>query len=86
MKKTFKDTIENPAEMFISVPTAASAPDQAAQVPQGYKLVPIETRSKRVQLLMQPSLHEQLKDRAKKEKRSFNDLINSILEEYLERE
>ena len=85
MKKSFIDSIENPAEVFISAPTAAKL--QGEQPPQGFKPNPeyIETRSKRVQLLMQPSLYKQLKARAKREKRSLNDLIHSILEENAER-
>lgn len=85
MKKSFIDSIENPAEVFISAPTAAKS--QGEQPPQGFKPNPeyIETRSKRVQLLMQPSLYKQLKARAKREKRSLNDLIHSILEENAER-
>lgn len=84
MKKSFIDSIENPAEMFIT-PTAAKP--QGEQPPQDFKPNPeyIETRSKRVQLLMQPSLYKQLKARAKREKRSVNDLIHSILEEHAER-
>lgn len=85
MKKSFIDSIENPAEVFISAPTAAKP--QGEQPPQGFKPNPeyIETRSKRVQLLMQPSLYKQLKTRAKREKRSLNDLVHSILEENAER-
>ena len=85
MKKSFIDSIENPAEVFISAPTAAKP--QGEQPPQGFKPNPeyIETRSKRVQLLMQPSLYKQLKAKAKREKRSVNDLIHSILEENAER-
>ena len=40
----------------------------------------IETRSKRFHLLLQPSLYKALKDRARAEERSINDLIHSILE------
>lgn len=85
MKKSFIDSIENPADVFISAPTAAKPQDE--QPPQGFKPNPeyIETRSKRVQLLMQPSLYKQLKARAKREKRSLNDLVHSILEENAER-
>ena len=85
MKKSFIDSIENPAEVFISAPTAAKP--QGEQPPQGFKPNPeyIETRSKRVQLLMQPILYKQLKARAKREKRSLNDLLHSILEENAER-
>lgn len=80
MKKSFLDSIENPAEMFITPSVTETEPDANAQIPQGYKLVPSETRSKRVQVLMRPSLYKQLKARAKREKRSVNDLINYILE------
>ena len=85
MKKSFIDSIENPAEVFISAPAAAKP--QGKQPPQGFKPNPeyIETRSQRVQLLMQPSLYKQLKARAKREKRSLNDLVHSILEENAER-
>lgn len=83
MKKSFIDNIENPAEVFISALTSAKPQNQ--QPPQGFKLKPeyIETRNKRVQLLMQPSLYKNLKFRANKEKRSVNDLIHSILEEHI---
>lgn len=79
-KKTFKGSMDNPAMQFISTPT--TKPQEKA--PEGYKPNPeyIETKSKRVQLLMKPSLLETLRARAKNEERSLNDLINSILEEY----
>ena len=92
-KKTFKDSI-NPAMSFISQesidraegenPATAEAkrPDKA---PEGYKLNPlyIETKSKRLQLLIQPSLHEKLKRKAQAEGTSVNDLVNSILQDAL---
>ena len=40
-----------------------------------------ETKSKRLQLLIQPSLHEKLKAKANQEKTSVNDLVNQILKE-----
>ena len=46
----------------------------------------IETRSKRVQLLMQPSLHEGLRAEAAKREVSLNDLVHSVLEQFLEGE
>ena len=46
----------------------------------------IETRSKRVQLLMQPSLHARLKDAAAVHEVSLNDLVHNVLEEYLDTE
>lgn len=95
-KKTFKDSI-NPAMSFISqesidraegeTPATAEAkrPDKA---PEGYKLNPIyiETKSKRLQLLIQPSLHEKLKRKAQAEGTSVNDLVNSILQDALTEE
>jgi hypothetical protein len=92
-KKTFKDSI-NPAMSFISqesidraegetpATVEAKRPDKA---PEGYKLNPlyIETKSKRLQLLVQPSLLDKLKGKAKAEGRSVNDLVHSILEEAL---
>lgn len=95
-KKTFKDSI-NPAMNFISqesidraegeIPATAGAkrPDKA---PEGYKLNPlyIETKSKRLQLLIQPSLHEKLKRKAQAEGTSVNDLVNSILQDALAEE
>ena len=84
-KKSFKADL-NPAMQFISppadeTPIAHSTP----HAPEGYKVNPlyIETKSKRLKLLIQPSLLNKLKERAKAEKRSVNDLVHSILEEAL---
>ena len=80
---------DNPAMQFISAPAPEDkGPGQGEElppvqeVPKGFKPDPrfIETKSRRVQLLMQPSLHEALKARAEAEKRSFNELVHSILE------
>lgn len=89
-KKSFKNEL-NPALQFISAPEEAAAgnPEQEQQTPakpeppEGYKINPlyIETKSKRLQLLLQPSLYEKVKARAKREGRSVNELIHSILEE-----
>ena len=83
-KKTFKESMGNPAMQFISTPTAP----KKEEIPEGYKRNPefIETKSKRVQLLVKPSTVEKLKARAKAEERSFNDLVNSILEESINNE
>lgn len=93
-KKTFKDSI-NPAMSFISQEsidrteveastteeTVTKKVQRPAKAPEGYKLNPlyIETKSKRLQLLIQPSLHEKLKARAKAEGTSVNDIVNTIL-------
>ena len=56
--------------------------------PKGFKVNPlyIETKSKRLQLLIQPSLHEKLKARAKAEGTSVNDIVNTILQDALAEE
>ena len=93
-KKTFKENI-NPAMQFISTSTEETEPDKmpspaptSAKTPAGYKLNPlyVETKSKRLQLLIQPSLHKKLKSKAQSEGTSVNDLINTILLETLEKE
>lgn len=93
-KKTFKEDI-NPAMNFISADTVkAKAEVEGGQepgnetiselrkkAPEGFKLNPlyVETRSKRIQSLIQPSLYEKIKNRAIKEKTSVNEIINSVL-------
>ena len=55
-------------------------PRKRIRVPgQGVKYV--ETRSRRLQLLIQPSLYESVKARADEESASVNDVIHYILEE-----
>lgn len=89
MAKDFK--LNNPAERFITAPiqntpTPAEqehkAPAKVEQVPEGYKINPmyIETKSKRVAVLMKPSTHTGLVKMAQEQGRSVNDLINEILE------
>jgi len=82
-KKTFSD-INNPALSFISDST-----DKKQELSQKIQNIPvkvnplyIETKSKRVNLLMQPSLHKKIATLAKLENKSLNDLVHSILEEY----
>ena len=45
----------------------------------------IEVKSKRLQLLMQPSLHSAIKTLADKEELSVNEKIHSILKDYVEK-
>lgn len=79
-KKDFSN-IESPAMQFLSK-REEPAKVQEKQAPEGYKINPeyIETKSKRLQLLIQPSLHEALKARALNEGTSVNNLIHTILE------
>lgn len=44
----------------------------------------IETRSRRLQLLLQPTLYERLREEADRQGRSVNDLIHGVLENYIE--
>ena len=84
-KKDFK---KNTAELFISAaedPPAPSEQTGGAAIPKGYKLVK-ENKSERMQLLIRPTLKEDIKKEAAAQGGiSMNDLINNILEEYLER-
>lgn len=66
---------------------ASSKPEKAGRVkttdaPEGFKANPlyVETKSRRMQLLVQPSLYEAIKARALKEGQSVNELVHSILE------
>lgn len=81
-KKDFK----NPALNFISQESIdrVEAPAPTGKAPEGYKPNPafIETKSKRLQLLIQPSLHRDAKAIADKELHiSLNDFINRALYE-----
>ena len=58
----------------------------ASPAPQdGYKPnnIYIETKSRRLQLLVQPSLYEKIKARANEENISVNALVHSLLKEAL---
>ena len=65
-----------------------SKPTRARKAPEGYKLNPeyIEVKSKRVQLLLQPSVVEALKALAKEKGLSMNETVNEAIIEYIERE
>lgn len=76
-KKSFK---ENPALQFISTADEEQTEEKA---PEGYKLNPlyIETKSRRLQLVLQPSLYKRVKDRAKAGGLSVNEFIHNLLDE-----
>lgn len=83
-KKDFK---KSTAELFISTadePQEAPA-QNAAVIPKGYKLVK-EPKSARLQLLVRPLTKEGIKRAAEAQGLSMNDLINQILDEYIERQ
>ena len=82
-KKSFKEHI-NPAMNFISQEESGREVVHK-KIPEGCKINPlyVETKSKRLQLLIQPSLHEKLKAEAAKKNTSVNDVVNQILNEAL---
>lgn len=98
-KKSFKDNpalqfISEPqneaeTEQFTNEKETASVkvkheePVKTAEVKTKINPLYIETKSKRVQLLMQPTLHTQLYRLAKKKKTSFNELVHKALEQYI---
>ncbi len=85
-KKSFKD---NPALQFISTPeeeplTAATT----EKPPKGYKVNPlyVETKSRRLQLILQPSLYNRVKKQAKAMGLSVNEYCHQILDEATRKE
>lgn len=76
MKKSFKTQL-NPAMQFISAETV-----KTTDAPEGFKANPlfVETRSRRLQLLVQPSLYERIKAKATAQGMSVNELVHTILE------
>lgn len=84
-KKSFQADL-NPVMQFISTPTQDTAKMETVpkieDVPEGYKVnsLYIEKRSKRLQLLIQPSLHDKIKAQANAKGCSVNDFIHRVLE------
>ncbi len=76
-KKGFKDT--NPALQFISPPTHNTHNTQEAPSAE-------ERKTKRLNLLLRPSVLADLTKIARMKETSVNDLINSIVEDYRDRE
>lgn len=88
--------ISNPTMGFISkesveavegkeAPVAQASKVRPPKAPEGYKLNPefIETKSKRVQILIQPSVHDAIKEKAKAMGISTNEAINEALRQYV---
>lgn len=95
-KKSFRR--EDPTMDFISTPStqtkkrtaseAKSSPrcKKTGSAPEGYKLNPefIETKSRRVQALVQPSVYEAVKAKAEALGISTNEAINEAMRQYAE--
>ena len=67
-------------------PRAKTKTKDGDKAPEGYKLAPqyVELKTKRVQLLVQPSLYEAVKAKASSLGISTNEAINEALREYTE--
>lgn len=61
---------------------SSAAHVKTTDAPEGFKANPlfVETKSRRMQLLVQPSLYDAIKARATAEGQSVNELVHSILE------
>ena len=88
-KKTFKNA-ENPALQFISTPDVEAeereiTADESGAAPslRGFtpKLDKPETKSRRLQLLIKPSVYSAVKQIADASGLSVNEIINQILED-----
>ena len=80
-KKDFKN---NPALRFLSAADPAEPTQEAApQYPMKRNPLYIETKSRRVQLMFQPSLYNKIKTLATEQGKSINDTIHSILDEHI---
>lgn len=68
-----------------NIPVIDIPPEPA---PEGFKINPmyIEKKSRRLQMLMQPSLHAKVKKAADSASMSVNDYIHKVLEEHLKGE
>jgi hypothetical protein len=88
-RKTFKD---NPALQFLTdaneeIKTEEGQPERiqpraAEAPPEGYKENPrfIELKTRRVQLVLQPSLYERVREAAFDAKLSLNEYIHQLLD------
>ncbi len=83
---------ENPALQFISTAETETQPEErepmpaqpkpSQKLPKGYKLNPlyVETKSRRLQLVLQPSLYDKVKAGAAAAGLSVNEYVHQILE------
>lgn len=95
-KKSFKS--ENPAMQFIGqgvveqIPREKPMPGRSIPPARQQDMLPpmkpnplyIETKSRRLNLLIQPSLHDKIKEIAKGRGASVNDTIHQILQDYVD--
>ncbi len=93
MSKNFKDAIRQtekaPALDFISTAPQSEPEPEKTPEPVAHdarlkiaELVKAESKTRRVQVLMKPSLYKQLQAKAKQQGDTMNNLINRVLEAY----
>lgn len=91
-KKDFKNT--NPAMSFISAESIeavdgknTTTPTGEVQAPAGYRVAPktAEIKSRRVQILLQPTLYDAVKAKATEEGISFNEAVSTALKKYIKK-
>lgn len=87
-----KKDFTNPTELFLSTPQEISEPaemmaadPESFTVPEGYRLIR-ESKSKRLQLLVTPTIAANMKAAAMIEGISLNELCNRIFEDYLRKD
>ncbi len=85
MTKKTKD-FKNPALTFMSIGEEQIISQPKQGVPMKPNPLYLETKSRRLQLLVKPSIYIKIKAIATAQDKSLNDLINTILEQYIERE
>ena len=83
---TAKEDLEEKRETAPTKPQAKRNPKSKGvkAVPMKINYAVVETKSKRVQMLMQPSLYDAIKDKAEKEGVSVNEMMHEILKGHLE--
>ena len=83
MASTKKKDFTAPTDLFLTKDEGTQLPTtEGIAVPEGYVLVR-EPRSKRLQLLITPTIENNLKQVALVKNISLNELCNRIFEEYL---
>ena len=71
----FTDNTNLPQEQKLQ----AQEPKLTKDIPDGYKPAYVEVKSKRVQLVFQPSIYEKAKSKASKQGLSLNEYIHRLV-------
>lgn len=77
--------VERPARRL---PRPGASGGKTEEPPKGYKINPlfIEKKTRRVQLVFQPSLYDRIKRKANREKVSVNECVHAMLASNLEKD